>query len=119
VNNCGPHPNSLFKYLGNPPALQIVVERNSFSDKGLARIDVNGLLWFAGSGKEFIRDFNIRTPVLFYSGAGYDTDKEAARLAGAQGYLVKPVEADVFIAEVAKLIEQSKVVKPVALIVNA
>lgn len=67
---------------------------------------------------EAIREFNVKTPVLFYSGAGYDTDKEAARLAGAQGYLVKPVNSDDFVAEVARLIAQSKVVKPIALIVH-
>lgn len=68
---------------------------------------------------EAIREFNIKTPILFYSGAAYETDKEAARLAGAQGYLVKPVEADDFVAEVARLIEESKVIKPVALAVRA
>ena len=68
---------------------------------------------------EAIREFNIKTPVLFYSGAAYETDKEAARLAGAQGYLVKPVEADHFIGEVARLIAESKVIKPVALVARA
>ena len=68
---------------------------------------------------EAIREFNIKTPILFYSGAAYETDKEAARLAGAQGYLVKPVETDDFFAEVARLIAQSRVVKPLALVVRA
>ncbi len=66
---------------------------------------------------EAIRAFNIRTPILFYSGAGYDTDKEAARLAGAQGYLVKPVEADDFVSEIARLIAESKVIKPVHVLI--
>jgi CheY-like chemotaxis protein len=42
--------------------------------------------WMPGiSGPELtkkLRLFDIKTPILFYSGAAYDTDKEAARLAG-------------------------------------
>ena len=40
-----------------------------------------------------LREFNPRTPVLFYSGAAYENDKQQAFAAGAQGYLVKPVGA--------------------------
>ena len=66
-----------------------------------------------------MRELNCKTPILFYSGAGYNTDKEAARLTGAHGYLVKPVEADDFVAEVARLIAQWRVVTPVGLVVHA
>lgn len=41
-----------------------------------------------------LREFDVRTPILFYSAAAFDYDKENARLAGAQGYLVKPSDSD-------------------------
>ena len=53
---------------------------------------------------EKIRQIDANTRILFYSGAGYDTDKERAFKAGAQGYLVKPVLADELIAEVSRLL---------------
>ena len=37
-----------------------------------------------------IRAFDSRTPIMFYSGAGYDTDIQKGMDAGAQAYLVKP-----------------------------
>ena len=64
--------------------------------------------WLPGvSGVELcerIRQFDARTPILFYSGAGYDADKQRAFKAGAQGYLVKPVLDDELIEEVSRLI---------------
>ncbi len=33
-------------------------------------------------------------PILFYSGAAQESDKESARASGAQGYLVKPAGVD-------------------------
>lgn len=39
-----------------------------------------------------IREMDTKTPILFYSAAAYEADKEAARTAGAQAYVVKPVE---------------------------
>jgi DNA-binding response OmpR family regulator len=56
-----------------------------------------------------LREFDSRTPVLFYSGAGTKADKDAARASGAQGYLVKPVEGDQLIAEVTRLIAKSQI----------
>ena len=56
---------------------------------------------------EQIRQFDAKTPILFYSGAGYDTDKQRAFKAGAQGYLVKPVEAGDLIGEVSRLISKN------------
>lgn len=56
-----------------------------------------------------LRDFDKTTPILFYSGAAYERDKEQARLAGAQGYLVKPTDGDTLAAEVSRLIAESKV----------
>ena len=54
-----------------------------------------------------IREFDNKTPVLFYSAAAYDSDKQKARNAGAQGYLVKPIAPEVLLAEVSRLIESS------------
>ena len=67
--------------------------------------------WMPGlSGTELtekLRQFDLKTPVLFYSGAAYETDREAARVSGAQGYLAKPTNGDQLIAEVRKLRERA------------
>lgn len=52
-----------------------------------------------------IREFDSKTPILFYSGAAFPNDKERAHAVGAQGYLVKPATADELIAEVGRIIE--------------
>ena len=62
---------------------------------------------------EAIRKFDLRTPILFYSGAAYEKNKENARLAGAQGYLVKPAGCDELTAEVVRIIAESKIAYPV------
>ena len=68
--------------------------------------------WMAGgSGIELckrLREFDPWTPILFYSGAGYEPDKQQAFAAGAQAYLVKPAENDELIAEVARLISTTE-----------
>lgn len=56
-----------------------------------------------------LREFDVKTPILFYSGAVCESDKKEARLAGAQGYLVKPVDNEALVAEVTRLIAESKV----------
>jgi DNA-binding response OmpR family regulator len=46
-----------------------------------------------GTGLELclkIREFDRRTPIIFYSGAAYEKDQEEALRAGAQAYIVKP-----------------------------
>jgi CheY-like chemotaxis protein len=58
----------------------------------------------------FIREFNQTTPILFYSGAAFEDDKEAAVNAGAQGYLIKPIGIERLIEEVERLIGTSKTV---------
>jgi DNA-binding response OmpR family regulator len=48
-----------------------------------------------GSGLELcrrIREFDGNTPILFYSAAAYEIDRELALLNGAQGYLTKPTQ---------------------------
>ena len=37
-----------------------------------------------------IRAFDSDTPIMFYSGAGYEADIQKGLAAGAQAYLVKP-----------------------------
>lgn len=68
--------------------------------------------WMPGvSGMDLtqkLREFDIKTPILFYSGAAYEADKEAAYVSGAQGYLVKPADGDQLIAEVVRLIAESR-----------
>jgi DNA-binding response OmpR family regulator len=39
---------------------------------------------------EQIREFDSHTPVVFFSGAAYEQDKEKALAAGAQAYITKP-----------------------------
>jgi DNA-binding response OmpR family regulator len=60
---------------------------------------------------ERLREFDQHTPVLFYSGAAYETDKLRALSSGAQGYLVKPVDGDVLAAEVLRLVSNSSPLK--------
>jgi DNA-binding response OmpR family regulator len=46
-----------------------------------------------GSGVDLCRElrtFDQSTPILFYSAAAYEVDKESAMDCGAQGYLTKP-----------------------------
>lgn len=51
-----------------------------------------------------LREFDRSTPILFYSGAAYEQDKRAAFAAGAQGYLIKPMQIDALVEEVSHLI---------------
>lgn len=67
--------------------------------------------WMPGfSGTQLcaaIREFDSKTPILFYSGAAYQNDKTTALAAGAQGYLVKPADNALLLAEIARLIKAS------------
>ena len=73
--------------------------------------------WMPGlSGADLtrkVREFNKTTPVLFYSGAAYESDKREALEAGAQGYLTKPEGIGKLVEEVAKLIAEAKIAFPV------
>lgn len=51
-----------------------------------------------------IREFDKTTPILFYSAAAYEADKQAALDAGAQVYLTKPEGIDHLLDEVERLI---------------
>ncbi len=57
---------------------------------------------------EALRLFDSETPILFYSGAAYPTDIADAYASGAQGYLVKPADNDELVAEVFRLISESR-----------
>ncbi len=61
-----------------------------------------------GSGIDLcrkLREFDSSTPILFYSGAAYDADKQEAFASGAQAYLTKPVDNDELIKEVFGLLQ--------------
>lgn len=74
--------------------------------------------WMPGlSGQELtseVRKFNKSTPILFYSGAAFESDKQKARDAGAQGYLTKPEGIHNLVAEVGRLIAEAEIAFPVA-----
>jgi DNA-binding response OmpR family regulator len=62
---------------------------------------------YGGSGVDLckkLREFDAWTPILFYSGAAFERDKQEAFAAGAQGYLVKPTGPDELIAEVSRIV---------------
>jgi DNA-binding response OmpR family regulator len=64
--------------------------------------------WLPGkSGIELcwrIREFDPHTPILFCSGAAYERDRQEALSAGAQAYLVKPVDPRELEQTVARMI---------------
>jgi len=51
-----------------------------------------------------IRERNNSTPILFYSAMAFEHDKDEALTAGAQRYLVKPVDSEVFCRTVTELL---------------
>lgn len=68
--------------------------------------------WLAdGTGIELcqrLREFDRITPIMFFSGAAYETDKQAALDNGAQCYLVKPADIQVLRDQVNALIDAFK-----------
>jgi DNA-binding response OmpR family regulator len=64
-----------------------------------------------GTGFELcqrVREFDQVTPVLFYSGAVFDSDKLAAIQAGAQGYLAKPCPFSDLLRAITVLIDHAE-----------
>jgi|SRR4029450_4948951 DNA-binding response OmpR family regulator len=51
-----------------------------------------------------IRERNDSTPILFYSAMAFEHDKDEALSAGAQRYLVKPVDSEVFCRTVTEML---------------
>ena len=76
--------------------------------------------WMPGaSGIElcrWLRIFDSDTPILFFSGAAYDQDKQTALAAGAQGYLTKPAEIEKLVEEVSRLISDARSSTAVSLV---
>ena len=68
--------------------------------------------WMSGgSGIDLckkLREFDTRTPILFYSGAAFESDQQQAFAAGAQGYLIKPAGPDDLIAEVIRIVSATR-----------
>jgi len=63
-----------------------------------------------GSGTDLckrLRQRDTATPILFYSARALDQDKDEALLAGAQKYLVKPVDTGVFCRAVSDLLTET------------
>ena len=52
-----------------------------------------------------LREMDSTIPILFYSGATAEADKERAIAAGAQGYLFKPADLDELTAEIRRLLK--------------
>jgi CheY-like chemotaxis protein len=67
--------------------------------------------WLPGiDGFEFcrqIREFDSDTPILFYSGAAYDADKQKGIEAGANAYVTKP-DVDGLIKTIADLTAKAR-----------
>ena len=64
-----------------------------------------------GSGIDLckkLRQFDSNTPILFYSGAAFESDKQEAFASGAQGYLTKPVDNDELVEAVFRLISEAR-----------
>ena len=60
-----------------------------------------------GSGVELCREIrrsDPSTPVVFYSGAGLDSERDEALAAGAQAYLVKPGDVSLLVETVRRLL---------------
>ena len=67
-------------------------------------------LWLPdGSGLDLcrkIREFDSKTPVVFYSAAAYDGDREAALDSGGQAYLIKPTDSPDLCSRLSQLLRQ-------------
>jgi two-component system, OmpR family, response regulator len=64
-----------------------------------------------GSGLDLckqIREFDKATPILFYSAAAYEIDKDLAMRSGAQAYLIKPSQPSELCNLVTSLIESHR-----------
>lgn len=64
-----------------------------------------------GSGLDLcrqIREFDKVTPILFYSAAAYEIDRDHAMRCGAQAYLIKPSQPSELCSLVTTLIESHR-----------
>jgi DNA-binding response OmpR family regulator len=56
-----------------------------------------------------IREFDLKTPIVFYSAVAYENDKNEALAAGASAYIVKPVTIDDLIVGLRAAVNPSQV----------
>ena len=64
-----------------------------------------------GSGIDLcmkLREFDQHTPIMFFSAAAYEGDKQAALNSGAQAYLIKPADLDLLSTEVSRLMQANR-----------
>lgn len=64
-----------------------------------------------GSGIDLckrLREFDQSTPILFFSGAAYEADKQSAINSGAQRYVIKPASFELLCREVTTLMAAFK-----------
>lgn len=106
----------LVSYVLTSSNYRVMVAENKDSALLLARSNQFDLYmidnWMpGGSGIDLckkLREFDSHTPILFYSGAAFDRDRQEAFASGAQGYLTKPVDNDELIKEVFRLIAEAR-----------
>ena len=106
----------LLSYILARAGYEVIVAENPEQAAVLAQTTLFDLYlidnWMPGaSGVEltgWLRKFDNETPILFYSGAAYEQDKQAALAAGAQGYLTKPADNDKLVEEVFRLISDAR-----------
>jgi CheY-like chemotaxis protein len=87
-----PDTRALVKYVLRGEGYEVITVEHGAEALQLAQSQSFDLFlvdsWLPGmSGDELtqkIREFNSTTPVMFYSGAAQDSDKESARASGAQ-----------------------------------
>ncbi len=114
-----PDTRELLFVLLSTEGFDVVCAETSAAALQLAQTETFDLLMFDSwlperSGVQLtteVRQFDAHTPILFYSGAASEQDRQAARRAGAQGYLVKPVDLDDLIAEVKRVIAEATVAR--------
>ena len=82
-----------------------VAEGLKLSQRGNFDLIILDGIYPDGTGVELcqrIRSFDTQTPILFCSGKAYDADIENGIRAGAQAYLVKPLQIDDLLVEVSR-----------------
>jgi two-component system alkaline phosphatase synthesis response regulator PhoP len=65
------------------------------------------------SGEELcrkIREFDASTPILFFSGVAYESERQRALSCGAQAYLTKPDDMYALADTISRLIKDSQAV---------
>lgn len=110
-----PDTRDLVRLLLKLEGFEVVYADNAEEALNLARTSPFGLYlldnWVPGlAGEDLCRkllQFDRTTPILFYSGAGHESDKDGAIAAGAQGYVVKPADPDELTSQIHALIKST------------